>query len=58
MSYLIDDTNNKPYVSSFVIDNTVSVESLDDCTFKIGNEVLNRTELEQKNFNKTSCIPR
>jgi len=57
MSYLIDDTNNKPYVSSFVIDNTVSVESLDDCTFKIGNEVLNRTELEQKNFNKTSCIP-
>ena len=58
MSYLVDDTNNKPYVSSFVMDHTVSVESLDDCTFKIGDEVLNRMDLEQQNFTKASCVPR
>ena len=58
MSYLIDSTNNEPYVSSFVMDQTVSVESLDDCTFKIGDEILNRLDLEEKNYTKASCVPR
>ena len=58
MSYLIDSAKNEPYVSSFVMDETLSVESLDDCTFKIGDEILNKLDLEAKNYTKASCVPR
>ena len=56
MSYLIDPTNNEPYFSSFVMDETVSVEDLDDCTFRIGDTVRNSSYFS--NLEKVSCVPR